>query len=262
MAPLLRQGEPIGPDIGPRGRSARSPTSRSRCWSRSPTRPLSRSRTRGSSRAAGEQRRPARGAGAADGDGEVLQAISRLADRPAGRPRRARRERRAAVRRDDARSIQRRGRRPCVAVAHHGRVGPPDAGGLIAASAALASDAGSVERRTIHVPDVEPRSGASLPDRLSTLRIVDRLRVLGARCCARARRSASSIVRRRGPALHRPADRAAGDLRRPGRDRDRERPPVPGAAGRTAELSRSVELQALCSRSARRSARRSTCSRC
>ncbi len=33
----------------------------------------------------------------------------------------------------------------------------------------------------------------------------------------------------RSPTLHRPPDRAAGDVRRPGRDRDRERPPVRGA---------------------------------
>ena len=34
-----------------------------------------------------------------------------------------------------------------------------------------------------------------------------------------------------GPAVHRQADRAAGDVRGPGGDRDRERAPVPGAAG-------------------------------
>ena len=50
------------------------------------------------------------------------------------------------------------------------------------------------------------------------------------RCCAKANRSGDRVVRR-DVALHRQADRARGDLRRPGSDRHRERPSVPGAGG-------------------------------
>ena len=42
---------------------------------------------------------------------------------------------------------------------------------------------------------------------------------------------AITVFRTRGAALHRQAGRAARDLRGPGGDRDRERAPVPGAAG-------------------------------
>ena len=49
--------------------------------------------------------------------------------------------------------------------------------------------------------------------------------------CARARPIgvAQRCARLRGPPVHRPADRAAGDVRGPGRDRHRERPAVRGA---------------------------------
>ena len=50
----------------------------------------------------------------------------------------------------------------------------------------------------------------------------------------------------RGASLHPGADQAAGDLRRPGRDRHRERAVVPRTGGADRELARSVgELKAL-----------------
>ena len=52
----------------------------------------------------------------------------------------------------------------------------------------------------------------------------------------------------RGPAVHRQADRAGHDLRRPGRDRDRERAAVRGAAGAHAELTEALEQQTATSR--------------
>ena len=50
------------------------------------------------------------------------------------------------------------------------------------------------------------------------------------RCCARVKPSGLlSVDRDRGRPVHRPRDRAAGDVRRPGRHRHRERPAVRGA---------------------------------
>ena len=67
------------------------------------------------------------------------------------------------------------------------------------------------------------------------------------RCCARATRIGTIlVVRVEVQPVHRAADRAAGDVRGPGRHRHRERPAVRGAAGAHAELSESVEeLRAL-----------------
>ena len=53
--------------------------------------------------------------------------------------------------------------------------------------------------------------------------------VLACRCCARRADRRCCRCTARGPPIHRPADRAAGDVRRPGRHRDRERPAVRGA---------------------------------
>ena len=61
---------------------------------------------------------------------------------------------------------------------------------------------------------------------------------LAARCCARAAIGVILIRRAEVAPVHRPADRAAGDLRRPGGDRHRERPPVPGAGERNRDLTR------------------------
>ena len=69
------------------------------------------------------------------------------------------------------------------------------------------------------------------------------------RCCGRACRSAHHRgAPTRGAALHGQADRAPANLRRPGRDRDRERPAVHGAAGKnasrgTAQVTEALEQQ-------------------
>ena len=55
------------------------------------------------------------------------------------------------------------------------------------------------------------------------------------------RRHHDSFVR--GRSVHRAADRAAADLRRPGRDRDRERAPVQGAGGAQPRLTEALEQQ-------------------
>ena len=68
----------------------------------------------------------------------------------------------------------------------------------------------------------------------------------------------------RGAAVQRQADRLAADLRRPGRDRHRQRPPVRRGAGEDARLSRnrcnSRPRPPTCSRSS--AARHSICKRC
>ena len=97
-----------------------------------------------------------------------------------------------------------------------------------------ASGRAVVERRTIHIPDIldrvargEYRRGPGAP---AGHRVPDHPR--HAPDAGGDVRSASSSLRRTGgAAVHRQADRAAEDLRRPGGHRHRERPPVHRAAG-------------------------------
>ena len=113
-------------------------------------------------------------------------------------------------------------------------------------------------RRTLVIGDTVPvRSRTPWPDglwatggrstsrtswrpRRSSRTTVSRIRRAGStpgqcwrhRCCARARRWASSSSSgARGPSLLGQADRAPRDVRQPGGDRHRERPPVQRAAG-------------------------------
>ena len=88
-----------------------------------------------------------------------------------------------------------------------------------------------LERRSIvHVPDMPRTRSISRRRRCSAVRLPERPRA--SRCSARASPSGrSSVAAPRPTAVHRPADRAAGDVRRPGRHRHRERPPVQGAGG-------------------------------
>ena len=68
---------------------------------------------------------------------------------------------------------------------------------------------------------------------------------------------------REGPAVHRQADRAGHNLRRPGGDRDRERPAVRRGAGATRELSSRCSSRPRPRRCSRSSAgRRANWSRC
>ena len=74
----------------------------------------------------------------------------------------------------------------------------------------------------------------------------------------------SSIAPERGPALHRQADRAPRDLRRPGGDRDRERAAVHGARGPEPRADRGARAADGDRRdpAGHQPARRPTCSRC
>ena len=67
------------------------------------------------------------------------------------------------------------------------------------------------------------------------------------------------VRRAEAASVHRQADRAAADLRRPGGDRDRERAAVQGAGGAHGELTRRSASCGRWARSGRPSARRSTC---
>ena len=78
------------------------------------------------------------------------------------------------------------------------------------------------------------------------------------RCCARARRRGLLSDARSRPAVHRQADRARQDLRRPGRDRDRERAPVRRGPGAHARARKSVESCSALGEVSRRSTPRST----
>ena len=86
-----------------------------------------------------------------------------------------------------------------------------------------------LERRVIHIPDAmaDPSTNGPRARRGTEVRTILAVPML---------REASVIgvfmIRTdRGTALHRQADRAGEDLRRPGGHRDRERPPAPGAPG-------------------------------
>ena len=99
----------------------------------------------------------------------------------------------------------------------------PVAGGPGRAASALRSPSDAV----VQVPDVDadPELRALDGRSLASRRLP--LACSACRCCAKASRI-GVIVRRRTPkpAVHRQADRAAQDLRRPGGDRDRERAAV------------------------------------
>ena len=82
-----------------------------------------------------------------------------------------------------------------------------------------------LEGKVIHIPDVHGRSGIHLDGGAEARRLPHHAgRAAAAR---RACRSAcSTLTRTDGAAVHRQADRAGRDLRRPGGDRDRERAAV------------------------------------
>ena len=119
-----------------------------------------------------------------------------------------------------------------------------------------------LERRTIHIPDVQADPEYTLTSAAAGRSpAADRW---PSPCCARASCSACSSCRRHEVrAVHRQADRAAGDLRRPGRHRHRERAAVQRAAEPSnAELTEALEQQTATSRDpARHRARRPTSSR-
>ena len=86
----------------------------------------------------------------------------------------------------------------------------------------------ALERRTVHIPDVHGRSGIYLRSRKTWTAIRT---VLACRCSRGHPMGVIVDLSARGPAVHRKADRAGRDLRRPGGDRDRERAAVRRGAG-------------------------------
>ena len=108
---------------------------------------------------------------------------------------------------------------------------------------ARAGDSASAARpssgASIHIHDVQADPEYHLRTRSDRIRSGPSW---PSRCCASG--EPLGVDRRlplRGPAVHRRPDRAARDLRRPGRDRHRERAAVQRAAGADGELTRSVE---------------------
>ena len=203
---------------------------------RSRTRPSSPSRTPGCSGAAGEQPRPDRGAGAADRDRRGAAGDRQLADRPPAGAGRHRGERRSPVRRRRTRRSSAStanafcaGRRASAVAADHRRSSwaacPIDRRGTSPVR-------GSVEPTgPIHIPDCRSEIDR-VSDRRARSRGSARLprSLVVAAAARRGRRSAHPVVGTRS-ARSPKADRAAGDLRRPGGHRDRERAAVRGAAG-------------------------------
>ena len=174
---------------------------------------------------------------------EVLERHQPLADRPPAGARRHRRERRAAVRgRHRHRSARVEGE---VTAVRGARSRTPTASSCEYAARATRSRRARHRRRprarwsggTIHVADVRADPEYQLERTASVGRLPHAFSAC--RCCETAVRSAC-IVRQphRGQAVHRQADRAARDLRRPGGHRDRERAAVRRAAGAHARPQR------------------------
>ena len=233
------EGELIGVDrhLPARGPAVHRQADRAAGDLRRPGRHRHRERAAASRSCRRANRRPHRGAGAADGDRRDPARHRQLADRrPAGLRRRSSRARRSCAAPTTAlvfavdgelirlASLARRAAggaaRPCGARSRC----RPDAGTRRPAGR---SSTGAV----VHIPDVRDGPASTRPDaEWPASRRPDA--ASACRCSARATPSASIVVARHGAAaLHRQPDRAAGDVRRPGRHRHRERPAVRGAGG-------------------------------
>ena len=175
-----------------------------------------------------------RGAGAADRHRRGAARHRLLADRSSSGARGDRRECAAACASASVTRLRRRWRRCSERSAPMGeraaRRSPATRHRRLARGSRPASRSGGPRARTIHVPDMaDGRVERSIPESRRVIGLGSPGRSARARCCATACRSAICRRTRRGPAVHATRDRAAGDVRGPGRHRHRERPAVRGA---------------------------------
>ena len=116
----------------------------------------------------------------------------------------------------------------------------------------------------LHIPDLLAETDREYPDIAAAIRREGIRTTIGDPAPARGRADRlDHRVPHGGPALHRQADRAAPDLRRPGGHRDRERAAVQGAGGEATGRSprRSSSRPPPARSCASSAARRPTCSR-
>ncbi len=183
--------------------------------------------------ARGAEPRADRGAGAADGHQRDPAGHRRVADRRAAGARRHRRERGPALRRDDA-VVRLDGESAvCRVAAHISAIADARRWTCRSRPSPTRSAVGraSWSARVVHIHDVPADPGV----RLGAGRAVGDYRtqrwpfplLREGEADRRDLPSAAEVA-----AVHREADRAARDLRRPGGDRHRERPPVQGAGRR------------------------------
>ena len=242
--PLLREAFPLAVIFRAKSAPSRSPSSRSRCWRRSRTRPSSPSRTPACSRSWSSATPSCR------------RATARSPRRWSSRPRPPRccgsspssptdlqpvldaivAERRAALRQPMApSSIGSRRRsypRPWPSTADAGRLKARRAAARsVRRTAELPAEPSSIVRRRTSMTLPDLGGSSRLPSARTRQRRHGGIRPSLATPLLREGDAigAISILRDGGPAVHRPADRAAGDVRGPGRHRHRERPAVRGA---------------------------------
>ena len=237
VVPLLRGGRADRRDRASHGASSdRSPTSRSRCWRRSPTRPSSPSRTPASSRSwssatASSPRRwssrrprarccgssPPRRPTSSRCSTRCVESAARLCERRLRMP---------------SSGVDGRGLRAESLTAHSGPLLETSSSDIrlrrrsrIRRRAGARSSAGRSTSPTCQA-DPESEFDRSASSSSASGRIARRPAAPRGRR-DRRHRAATAARSARSPT----ADRAAGDVRGPGRHRHRERPPVRGAAG-------------------------------
>ena len=177
-----------------------------------------------------------RGAGAADGDRRGAGGDQPRAHRPAAGAGHHRRERGAPVRHRPGADLPRGGRR--LPHRRRARRRRPSARRWTSgrrpvrwpARRDTAAGRAIADGAVVHIPDLAAGARRGVAG-AALARAAGCAPCWRCRCSGRARPSARSACAARRCAPSPSADRAAGDLRRPGRDRDREHPAVRGAAG-------------------------------